>query len=100
MTTNTPTEGIPESTSTSVTATTNSASPSAPHHSTHLVPLTIQPEPRRLFGFGPKFQPPSETVMIPAEDFALLKRIKQEGLENAVKAPTKAEMNTFAPFSM
>lgn len=66
-----------------------------------LVPVTITPEPRRLFGFGPTYQPPPETVMVSAEqvkkgDGALLQRIKQEGIGSVLKTPTKAELNTMA----
>ena len=32
--------------------------------SPELVPVTITPEPRRLFGFGPQYTPPAETVMV------------------------------------
>ncbi len=73
-----------------------------------MVPVTVTPEPRRLFGFGPTFQPPSETVMMPAEavkqgDGALLQKIRQEGITSRGRKitppPTYAEINTFASFS-
>ncbi|XP_038046167.1 uncharacterized protein LOC119720538 [Patiria miniata] len=72
---------------------------------------TIHPEPRRLFGIGPLYRPLPETVVegvptgVTSTDGSLVDKIKKEGLgaekkTGKKKAPTKAEMNTWAPFSM
>ncbi|XP_071793356.1 uncharacterized protein [Asterias amurensis] len=73
---------------------------------------TVQPKPRRLFGIGPLYNPLPETVIEGVPTTSLLDRVKMEGLGGgkeekaraapSVKknAPTKPEVNTWAPFSM
>ncbi len=89
----------------------------------------MTPEPRRLFGFGPQYQPPSETVYLPKDQAqaytggsaaaggSLVDKVKLAGITavdaptadaaagkqrkfgSILKPPSGEEMNTWAPFS-
>ncbi|XP_022080890.1 uncharacterized protein LOC110973940 [Acanthaster planci] len=70
---------------------------------------SVHPEPRRLFGIGPLYHPLPEMVVegVTSTDGSLVNKIKKEGLAMGAEAksgkkkpPTKAEINTWAPFSM
>ncbi|XP_033126402.1 uncharacterized protein LOC117124321 [Anneissia japonica] len=89
--------------------------------SNDLVPVSLQPTPRRLFGIGAYFQPPPETVLLPkdtAKAYKLTDEITKRGITASgikagdrrsidssdsscnKKAPTRAEINIWTPSGM
>lgn len=102
---------------------TNEPSTSSSNETQGMVAVTVLPEPRRLFGFGPQYQPPAETVLVPVDQSksfttgsrSLVDKVNRAGI-TAVDGPggspskprfgrgllsgtTKEEINTWAPFS-
>lgn len=101
----------------------NEPSTSSSNETQGMVAVTVLPEPRRLFGFGPQYQPPAETVLVPVDQSksfttgsrSLVDKVNRAGI-TAVDGPggspskprfgrgllsgtTKEEINTWAPFS-